>query len=433
MSAASRLIPAVLAILPLVAGGAAGAENGLGDKPYMGWSSWSCFDKNINEAKIRAEADCLALRLKQFGYVYINVDAGWTDHCDQYGRSQPDDSKFPSGIKALADYVHSKGLKFGIYSQPGIPQVAYDANCPILGTSYHLHDVGDLSRLGNTLGKDFVFLDVTKPGARQYIQSNVDLLASWGIDFIKLDFVGPYAGKKQTDNRAELAVWANALKNCGRPVWVELSNNLDVAYIDDWRKDANGWRIEGDIEAHKKGILTNWAHVLRRFTRVVPWAEFAGPGGWNDLDSLEIGNGDHDGLTIDERCTAMTLWCISCAPLYLGADLRNLDETDYRIITNSGAIAVDQAGHPTHRIAELDNAEIWMADNGDGSFTVAMFNLADQRQTVTAMWSDLGFHGPAKIRDVWQNAELGTFDDHFSARLNAHASRLLSITPLTQR
>ncbi|HUB26769.1 MAG TPA: alpha-galactosidase, partial [Tepidisphaeraceae bacterium] len=126
MSAASRLIPAVLAILPLVAGGAAGAENGLGDKPYMGWSSWSCFDKNINEAKIRAEADCLALRLKQFGYVYINVDAGWTDHCDQYGRSQPDDSKFPSGIKALADYVHSKGLKFGIYSQPGIPQVAYD-------------------------------------------------------------------------------------------------------------------------------------------------------------------------------------------------------------------------------------------------------------------------------------------------------------------
>jgi alpha-galactosidase len=429
MSAPSRLIPAVLAMLPMVA---AAADNGLGQTPYMGWSSWSCFEKNFDEYKIQAMADCLASRLKQSGYVYINVDAGWTDHCDEYGRSQPDPAKFPHGLAALIDYVHSKGLKFGLYSQPGIPQAAWDANCQILGTSYHLHDVGDPSRMANTLGKGFVFLDVTKPGAAEYIQSNVDLMASWGIDFLKLDFVGPYSGKKQADNRAELALWSADLKKCARPIWLELSNNLNIDDIDDWRKDANGWRIEGDIETHQKGQLTNWNRIQRRFVKAPIWAEFAGPGGWNDLDSLELGNGQRDGLTLDERRTAMTLWCIAGAPLYLGTDLRKLDEADYPIMTNAGALAVDQSGHPGRRVAELDNADIWMADNADGSYTVALFNRADQRQTVTAMWSDLGFHGPAKVRDLWQNTDLGTFDDHFSAKLETHASMLLGMTPLTQ-
>jgi alpha-galactosidase len=429
MSAPLRLIPALLALLPLTT---AAAENGLGDKPYMGWSSWSCFAKVFDEAAIHAEANVMAKRLKPYGYVYINLDAGWTDHCDEYGRSQPDLKKLPHGIAALADYVHARGLKFGLYTQPGIPKAAWDANGLILGTPYRLRDISDPSHPANTLGKEFVRIDMTKPGAQEYLKSNVDLMASWGIDFLKMDFVGPYNGKIKADTRAELAALADDLKKCGRPVWLELSNNLSIDYIDDWRRNANGWRIESDIEAHQKNALTTWDRVAKRFDREGDWAEFAGPGGWNDLDSLELGNGDRDGLTVDERRTTMTFWCLSCAPLYFGSDLRKLDDTDYEIMTNEGAIAVDQAGHAARRILHSDNKDVWCAANPDGSFTVGMFNLDKQRQTVTTMWADIGVHGKAIVRDLWANNTLGVFDDYFSAALDPHASRLLGILPLTQ-
>src|SRR3984957_4938646 len=265
-------------MLPAIA---VAADNGLGGAPYMGWSSWSCFYKAFTEADIRAEGDVLDNRLKKSGFVYVNVDAGWTDHCDEFGRSQPDPAKFAHGVAELAGYVHSKGLKFGLYSQPGIPLAAWKANGLILGTHYHLQDISDPSQPANTLGKEFVRIDMTRPGAAEYIQSNADLLTSWGIDFLKIDFVGPNNGKIKSDNRAEIAAWAAALKKNGRPVWLELSNNLSIDYIDDWRKSANGWRICSDIEFYKTKQLTNWSHVVRRFHDAPAWAEFAGAGGWN--------------------------------------------------------------------------------------------------------------------------------------------------------
>src|SRR3954468_11866898 len=174
-----------LALLLAAAPGARATDNGLGAKPLMGWSSWSSLKKSIDENKIKAQADVMAAQLKQFGYEYINLDAGWRNDTqwDEFGRETWDPVKFPNGIPALAAYVHSKGLKMGIYLHPGMdlgPNSPYELNTPILGTPYHAQDITDITQWGNT-NKSAYRIDFTKPGAHEYIQSYADLVASWGV------------------------------------------------------------------------------------------------------------------------------------------------------------------------------------------------------------------------------------------------------------
>src|SRR5581483_7730826 len=160
------------------------------------------------------------------------------------------------------------------------------------------------------------------------------------------------------------------------------------------------------------------------------WAQYAGPGGWNDFDSLEIGNGDADGLTPDERRSTMTLWCISCAPLFIGADLTKLDPGDYEILTNAEAIAIDQAGRPATPLDEHTEQQVWTARNADGSYTVALFNLGEDPAPVSVAWHDLHFAGQARLRDLWSHEDLAPTADGFSASLDPHACRLLKVTPM---
>ena len=397
----------------------------------MGWSSWSLYRNHPTEGEIKAQADVLASKFKAFGYVYVNIDAGWSEGIDEFGRPKADAARFPSGISALAEHLHRKGLKLGIYLTPGVPKNVWDANSLIRGTRYHARDIAVADQNGNTLGKADR-IDFAKPGASEYVQSCADLAASWGVDLIRMDFVGPGDGKVPADNRPDILHWNAALKKTGRPIWLELSSSLDFRYADFWRRYSNGWRIEADIESYGGGRqLTTWSRVARRFDNAARWAKYAGPGGWNDLDALEIGSGSNTGLTIDERRTAMTLWAISCAPLYIGADIRNVESADYGILTNPEVIAVDQAGHVATPLAQVSPQQVWRSRNADGSFTVALFNNSSAGAGVSVAWNELGFAGTGIVRDLWSRTEVGSFRKSFGASLGSHASRLLRITPAT--
>ena len=417
-------------------------------RPYMGWSSWSSMRRHVTAAKIEAEARVMARRLKKYGYTYINIDSGWSNgyypdgknhpnSFDPYGRPMPNRYEFPHGIKAVAAYVHSLGLKLGIYMSPGLKIPVWKANCRILGTPYRVRQIADPSRWGSTFPhggaqsyRGSYAINYNKPGTQAYIQSEADLFASWGVDFIKMDWVAVRGGRHPVDNRADIQHWAMALKKTGRPIWLELSAGQNIKYAKFWTTYANGCRLDSDIEAYGTPYLTSWQHVLLRFRNAPPWAKYAGPGYWNDLDSLEVGNGKRDGLTPTERQTAMTLWSISCAPLFLGADLTHLTKGDLKIITNRAAIAIDQAGRVATPISQAKPQQVWLVKNANGSYTVALFNLANVPARVTARWYRVGFRGAANVRDLWLHRNLGTFRHGFSAILPAHGSRLLTVTPM---
>jgi alpha-galactosidase len=399
--------------------------------PPLGWSSWSSLRGNVSEAAIAAQAQVMHDSLGKHGYVYINIDSGWTDHLDAYGRDAWNTTKFPSGMPALAAYLHKLGLRFGLYLLPGIPKAAVAANTPIYGTPYHAADIADTSTEGNTY-TDAWRIDYNKPGAESYVQSYADMFASWGVDYLKMDFVGPGGGLHPADNRADIEHWHYALAHSGRPIHLELSNSLSLADAPTWQAYANGWRIEGDVECYKScpGFLTNWAlRASKRFTDAPHWTQYAGPGHWNDLDSLELGNGDVDGLTPDERVSIMTLWSIEASPLLLGTDLTKMDPADLKLITNDEVIAVDRAGHPATPLSQATPQQVWSVREPDGSYVVALFNLADTAATVTANWSDLGLAGTADARDLWAHRTVGRDVTGFSAELAPHASRLLRVTP----
>jgi hypothetical protein len=385
----------------------------------------------LNEAYVEAQADVMAAKLKAVGFTYINLDAGWAKGLDAHGRKMPDPAKFPGGIEGLAAYVHGKGLKVGIYLTPGLHKDAWQANGTVEGTQIHLREIADTSHPGSTVGKNASYrIDFTKPGARAFIQSQVDLLASWGVDYIKMDFVGPGGGRNQADSREELKVWHDAILKSGRPIWLELSNSLNIGDIRTWKEVSNGWRIDGDVEAYSKnGLLTRWANVMRRFTDAPKWASFAGPGGWNDLDSLEIGNGENDGLTMDERKSIMTLWAISCSPLILGADLTKLDNGDLTLLTNARVLAVDQAGLVATPLSQASPRQVWRVKNRDGSYTVALFNLGQVGARVLVAWVDLGLSGPVSVRDLWENRDLREVSATYDAMLAPHACQLLRVQP----
>ena len=230
------------------------AGHGWGDlfAPPMGWSSWSSLRGRISASVIEAQADAMHKSLQQYGYQYVNIDAGWTAGIDQNGRDTWDATKFPGGISAVAAYVHRLGLKLGIYLTPGIPAAAVKANSPILGTGYHIADIADTSVPGNTANQGAARIDFSKPGAAAYVQSQADLFASWGVDYIKMDFVGPGGGRVQADNRPDIQAWHTAIGRSGRPMHLELSNSLSFADASVWQQFSNGWRIEGDIECYSR-------------------------------------------------------------------------------------------------------------------------------------------------------------------------------------
>lgn len=417
-------------------------SNGAALTPLMGWSSWSFLRSAPTEAKMKAQAQAMSTSgLVAAGYKYVNLDDFWYlnpgSTVDANGRWVTDTSKFPDGMANLGTYIHGLGEKFGMYLTPGIPVAAYNQNTPIEGTTYHARDI-----VSNTTAYEtnynfgngsMYYIDYTKnPAAAQaFLDSWANQLAGYGIDYLKLDGVSPNDG--DTEAVADVQHWAQALNQTGRTIHLELSNSLTVGDAASWQQNSNGWRIDGDIECYCGSTsypLTDWNNVTGRFSDVVPWIGTGITGGWNDLDSIEVGNGSNDGLTLDERKTQLTFWAIENSNLTLGVDLTNLDSTDLGLLTNSEVLAVDQAGHPARAVDRATSLQAWYAPNGDGSYTVALFNLTGSAATVSVNWQDIGFTGSsAAVHDDWSHTDLGTFATGYSASLPTHGTALLKVTP----
>ncbi|MFG2356262.1 fibronectin type III domain-containing protein [Streptomyces sp. NPDC048521] len=417
-------------------------------KPYMGFSTWSLESTNfpgyggenwLTESHVLQQADVLAAKLKSHGYTYVNVDAGWNvdngkNVSDDYARPTADLKKFPHGMKYVGDQLHRKGLKFGLYLAVGLYQDYYnDGRTPIFDAPGCTTKDIVYPDLRTTSGWDNVSyqLNFASPCTTKYIQSIADELASWGVDFLKIDGVGP--GSNQGDdahnNVPDIKAWHTALHNTGRPIEFVLSWSLSHNQADVWKANSNGWRVDTDVECYCDTLVTWNNSVKQRWNDVVQWIPDAGPGHWNNLDSLDVGVGVMDGINNVERQSYMTLWAIESAPLYVGDDLTKLDPYGLKLLTNDEVIAVDQAGNPAKPVSQDTPQQVWYARNTDGSYTVALFNLGKGYADVTADFSDLGISGKAAVRDLWSHKNLGSVGGSFTDNLPPHGSRLLRVTP----
>lgn len=416
-------------------GGPAGAQ---ANKPYMGWSSYSMQVYSgdgqgwISGAKLIEQSDAMHQKLQPYGYDHINIDAGWNGSTDDYGRPVPSKTLYPNGLQAVIDHIHGNGQKVGLYGIPGITKALIDANLPVYGAPEC--KTGDLAvqplQKADYWGIGYR-IDFSKPCAQKYIDSIADLYGAWGIDFLKFDSVTPGSGISDLslDARNDVKAWSQALAK--HSIWLELSWALDINYADYWKQYANGWRIEWDVECYCPGVaLTQWQNINRLFPKLAEWWRHAGPGGWNDLDSLDVGNGQMDGLTKDERRTAATLWAVSAAPMYIGNDMTKLDSYGIELLTNPEVIAVNQAGRPAQPLSTKTNRQVWFSLNPDNSYTVALFNLGQTDADMTVNFADLGLDGAAKVRDLWARKDLGTFASGYTAQnVPVHGVRLFKVTP----
>ena len=447
------LLAALAISAPSVAQSPKSPQANFAAHPYMGWSSWSLIRSHPTEENIKAQADALlAAKLNDAGYRYINIDDGWSDGFDDHGIPKPNLTAFPDGMDGMAKYMHQHGLRFGIYLNPGITDKLYKQNPQIAGTTAHIADITDITQAGSTCRNSYR-IDFSKPAAAAYIRSQAEQFDHWGVDFIKFDFVGPGGGNLPADNREELRQWHAALSHASHPIWLELSNYLSIDQAPLWRATSNGWRIENDIECYAcnkatdatKDNLTQWSKVVVRFADVVRWIQYAGPdgkgsSGWNDLDTLELGNGDKDGLTPDERRSMFTLWTISCAPLYLGSDLTKMDPADLALISNRDIIAIDQAGIPARPldIQHLRNKpqQAWLTTFPDGSAVLALFNLDAAPAEIKLSWREIdalrdthlaGPTPPPTLHDLISATDIAAQPDGLTLTLAPHASRVFRI------
>lgn len=431
-TASLSAIALCVAMLP-----AAAQTNGVAQRPYLGWSTFSqqtIVDGFLTQDNMIKQSDALAQSgLTAHGYRYLNLDSGWTGPYDEYAR-------VTSGLRdinALVDHVHRNGQKLGVYWVPGVQQPAVEANSPIFGTNYHIRDIlAEPHRAGNAFGtRDTTSpwhykIDFSKPGAQEYIDSVVAKIASYGVDFIKLDGVTPgsYNNDLGIDNRADVEAWSKAIAKTGKPIWLTISWGLQQDYLDIWKRYSNARRIEGDVECEGRcATITNWAMVAQRFYDLVAWQNAAGPAaGWNDLDSLVVLNSTNSGLNPEERKTTISLWALANSPMYLGGDMTTLDETGRRLLSNDEVIAVNQSGRPAKQLIG-GKSQVWVSDQGNGVYYVGLFNLNGFASPMSLRWSELGFDQATQVRDLWSASELNSARDGFDAMVPAHGVRLLKV------
>lgn len=358
--------------------------NGLALTPPMGWNGYNKFDEAIDEKLVRESADSLVSSgLKDAGYIYVNLDAGWQGQRDAAGILRSN-AKFPD-MKRLADYLHSMGLKFGIYSSPG----------PI--------ECGG------------------RAGSHGFEAQDAQTFADWGVDYLKYDVCSAAEiYDTNEDMRALYQKMGEALRSTGRPIIYSLSlaGHYDVGT---WARSAgaNLWRTGRDI-------WDTWATMSKRgFDENGP-ASQAGPGGWNDLDMLEIGNG---GMTVEEYRTHMTLWCMSASPLILGNDVRHMTAGIKSILENREVIGVNQdsLGAQGQRVLRDKSTEIWIKPLSGGSMAVALFNRGSARTKIIVPWEKLGIGGPLRLRDLWRHADMAPTAAGKQLVLPGHGSVLLRV------
>ncbi len=385
-------VTAIIALLPSTP---AHAQTTLASTPPMGWNSWNHFAKKVTDADVRAAADALvASGMRDAGYIYVNIDDTWEGQRDAQGNIQTN-SKFPD-MKALADYVHSKGLKLGIYSSPG----------PKTCAGYE--------------------------GSYGHEQQDADTYAKWGVDYLKYDLCSYRNVMKTESNGDRQKAWTmmqqayekmhQALLNTHRPIVYSLCQyGWDAVWNWGPKVGGNLWRTTGDIsDSYDRMSLIGFSQA--------GLAKYAAPGHWNDPDMLEVGNGR---MKPDEYRTHMSLWAMLAAPLLAGNDLSKMDDTTKSILMNKEVIAVDQdaLGVQGDRVHATGPFEVWMKPLQDGSKAVALFNRSDTPYPITVQMKDVGFDGPLQARDLWLHKDLGTLNGSYTAVVPRHGVVMLRLKP----
>jgi len=360
-------------------------SSGGGDRlaltPPMGWNSWNFFQADISEQIIRDTADAMVESgMRDAGYEYLVLDDGWmAKERDSEGNLVADPEKFPSGMKALGDYIHSKGLKYGIYADRG------HSTCQRL------------------------------PGSFEHEQADIDAFASWGVDYIKLDSC--YAeinGRKSSD---DFTVYRECIKNTGRPMILSMANYTDPSWA--WADQEIGhlWRTSFDIGPNMGSVYycadTSAGDIVIHPAFNGLW-QFAGPGHWNDPDMLQVGNLKND----IENKTHFGLWCILAAPLMAGNDLRNMSETVRDILTTEELIKVNQdpRGVQGYKVYDDGDHEIYNKPLCDGTTAVLLLNKGAEKADITVTWDKIGLKGRQKVRDPWLRKDLGYYSGSFTAK-----------------
>ena len=441
--AAALLAGSVLAGTAAVAPAASAQDNGVERTPVLGWSSWSYLRANPTAQNIEAEAKALHdSGLEAEGYQYVNLDDFWYQcpgsqgpNVDANGLWVIDSTRFPAqgnenGIQAVADYVHGLGLKFGIYVTPGVSAQAVAQHSKIAGTSYTADQIAEPKVTENNYNcGGMVRIDYSKPGAQQYTNSWANALASWGVDYVKFDGI-------TDDNTPDIKAWSAALRQTGRPMVLNITQgSYDTKIAPTLMKYANQWEFAPDIECYdcEQGTnsypLTSWSDVSSRFDYVAQWQPYAGPGGFNDYDSIEIGNGSNDGITPVERQTQMSLWALGASPLILGVDLTNLDPADLAYLKNTDILAVDQDSIAAKRLVNGSDTQVFAKTEANGDVIVGLFNTGANPQTVSVQDKKLGLSsGSHSLDDLWTHQTSTSSGSTISATVPAHGVALYRIT-----
>ncbi len=368
--------------------------------PPMGWNSWNTFGPRIDEAVVRETADAFVeTGLKDAGYEYVVIDDLWEADERVDGRLTWDGEKFPAGIPALAEYVHGKGLKFGIYSCAGSHTCA------------------------------------GKPAGYGYEEIDARTFAEWGVDFLKYDFCYLPPG---VDGIGLYRRMGQALRAGGREILFSICEWGGMKPWE-WAASVGGhmWRTTGDINDSWKSIMDIG------FDRQLGLHAYAGPGRWNDPDMLVVGmrgegNVARGGCTDAEYRTHFALWCLLASPLMIGCDVRKMDDATRELLTNPRLIAVNQdpLGRQGYRVGQMwwggQRGEVWAKPLADASVAVGLFHLGDRdRQRLTVPWESIGIdrHRPCLVEDLWSGEELGEFRVDYSTVVPGHDAAMLRVVP----
>ena len=363
--------------------------------PPMGWNNFNHFNNHVDDGDVRAAADVMVSSgMRDAGYIYVNIDAYWEGPRDAEGNITSN-ARFPD-MKVLADYIHSKGLKFGLYSSPG----------PTISTE-----------------EDYA-------GSYKHEQQDADTYARWGVDYLKYDLM-TYRTIMKNESHGDLAKESllmqeayrrmhEAILKTGRPMVFSLCQyGFDAVWR--WGASVGGnlWRTTTDVHDNY-GSIENNGFVEAGL------AQYAGPGHWNDPDMLEIGNG---GLSPDEERTQMSLWCILAAPLIAGNDLTRMNDTTKSILLNREVIAVDQdeLGIEGDRVCAEGPYEVWMKPLSGGAKAVGLFNRNGHPRVITVDFKDIGFTGTVQVRDLWAHKDLGALEGSYTGTVPTHGVVMLRI------
>jgi alpha-galactosidase len=367
-------------------------DNGVARTPPMGWNSWNKFACNVTEDAVRTVADAMMKSgMKDAGYQYIVIDDCWQISRDPDGNILADPKRFPHGIKALADYVHSLGMKFGIYSDAG----------------------------RKTCGG--------RPGSRGYEFQDARTYAKWGVDYLKYD----WCSTNGQTTRESYRLMRDALQLAGRPI---------VFSICEWGNSkpwtwapavGHLWRTTTDIKDIWEGRMRgNGAGAVTIADMQVDLADYAGPGHWNDPDMLEVGNG---GMNLTEYRSHFSLWSIMAAPLIAGNDIANMKPEIHDILTNKDVIAVDQdaLGKQGKRIRHQNDQDVFVKPLDGGGVAVLLLNRGAAEQTISVTWEQLGLAPNQSFsgRDLWEHKDLGRLAKQFSAPVASHGVAMIALKP----